>query len=225
MLFVVSGVGIIPLAGWLGRATEQISARTGAGFGGFLNATFGNAAELIIALMALSKGLTTVVKASLTGSIIGNLLLVLGASAFAGGLRFSHQRFNKTAARVSATAMSRRHLDRAADQRRRRKQLARRRPTSLGLRHHGVVAATVFTLVVLSAAAVALRLLTRVSHAPVRNAHGVPTSVGVSWESIRSGRQLATDELLTRSKPGSPISVAFTGDGPLVYQPRIDEFA
>jgi hypothetical protein len=106
LLFVLSGVGIIPLAGWLGRATEQISARTGAGFGGFLNATFGNAAELIIALMALSKGLTTVVKASLTGSIIGNLLLVLGASAFAGGLRFSHQRFNKTAARVSATAMS-----------------------------------------------------------------------------------------------------------------------
>jgi len=90
----------------LGRATEQIAAHTGAGIGGFLNATFGNAAELIIALMALSKGLTTVVKASLTGSIIGNLLLVLGASAFAGGLRFSHQRFNKTAARVSATAMS-----------------------------------------------------------------------------------------------------------------------
>ena len=106
LLFVVSGVGIIPLAGWLGRATEQIAAHTGAGIGGFLNATFGNAAELIIALMALSKGLTTVVKASLTGSIIGNLLLVLGASAFAGGLRFSHQRFNKTAARVSATAMS-----------------------------------------------------------------------------------------------------------------------
>lgn len=106
LLFVVAGAGIIPLAGWLGRATEQIAAHTGAGIGGFLNATFGNAAELIIALMALSKGLTTVVKASLTGSIIGNLLLVLGASAFAGGLRFSHQRFNKIAARVSATAMS-----------------------------------------------------------------------------------------------------------------------
>jgi hypothetical protein len=83
LLFIAAGVGIIPLAGWLGRATEQLSARTGAGIGGFLNATFGNAAELIIALMALSKGLTTVVKASLTGSIIGNLLLVLGASAFA----------------------------------------------------------------------------------------------------------------------------------------------
>jgi Ca2+:H+ antiporter len=106
LLFVAAGIGIIPLAGWLGRATEQLAAHAGAGVGGFLNATFGNAAELIIALMALSKGLTTVVKASLTGSIIGNLLLVLGASAFAGGLRFSHQRFNKTAARVSATAMS-----------------------------------------------------------------------------------------------------------------------
>lgn len=106
LLFVTAGVGIIPLAGWLGRATEQLSARAGAGIGGFLNATFGNAAELIIALMALSKGLTTIVKASLTGSIIGNLLLVLGASALAGGMRFPHQRFNRTAARVSATAMS-----------------------------------------------------------------------------------------------------------------------
>ena len=105
-LFVAAGIGIIPLAGWLGRATEQLSARAGAGVGGFLNATFGNAAELIIALVALSKGLTTVVKASLTGSIIGNLLLVLGASALAGGVRFPQQRFNKTAARVSATAMS-----------------------------------------------------------------------------------------------------------------------
>ena len=106
LLFVAAGIGIIPLAGWLGRATEQLSARAGAGIGGFLNATFGNAAELIIALMALSKGLTTVVKASLTGSIIGNLLLVLGASAFAGGVRFPRQRFNETAARASATAMS-----------------------------------------------------------------------------------------------------------------------
>lgn len=106
LLFVAAGLGIIPLAGWLGRATEQLSLRTGVGVGAFLNATFGNAAELIIALMALSKGLTTVVKASLTGSIIGNLLLVLGASAFAGGLRFPTQKFNQTAARVSATAMS-----------------------------------------------------------------------------------------------------------------------
>jgi hypothetical protein len=85
---------------------------------------------------------------------------------------------------------------------------------ALGLVATGAGLAAVFlvsTLVVLSAAAVALRLLTRVSHAPVRNAHGVPTSVGVSWESIRSGRQLATDELLTRSKPGSPDLGGFYG--------------
>jgi Ca2+:H+ antiporter len=105
LLFIAAGIGIIPLAGWLGRATEQLAARAGAGVGGFLNATFGNAAELIIATMALSKGLTTVVKASLTGSIIGNLLLVLGASALAGGARFKHQRFNQTAARASSTAL------------------------------------------------------------------------------------------------------------------------
>ena len=105
LLFIAAGVGIIPLAGWLGRATEQLAERAGAGVGGFLNATFGNAAELIIATMALSKGLTTVVKASLTGSIIGNLLLVLGASALAGGAKFPHQRFNQTAARASSTAL------------------------------------------------------------------------------------------------------------------------
>ncbi len=105
LLFIAAGIGIIPLAGWLGRATEQLAERAGAGVGGFLNATFGNAAELIIATMALSKGLTTVVKASLTGSIIGNLLLVLGASALAGGAKFPHQRFNQTAARASSTAL------------------------------------------------------------------------------------------------------------------------
>jgi Ca2+:H+ antiporter len=105
VLFAISALGIIPLAGWMGRATEALASRAGAGVGGLLNATFGNAAELIIALMALSKGLTGVVKASLTGSIIGNMLLVLGASALAGGIRFSQQRFNKTAARVSSTSL------------------------------------------------------------------------------------------------------------------------
>jgi Ca2+:H+ antiporter len=89
----------------MGRATEQLAARSGAGIGGFLNATFGNAAELIIALVALSKGLTGVVKASVTGSIIGNLLLVLGASVLAGGLRYPKQTFNQTAARISATSL------------------------------------------------------------------------------------------------------------------------
>ncbi len=106
VLFVVAGLGIIPLAGWMGRATEHLGAHTGAGVGGLLNATFGNAAELIIALMALSKGLVTVVKASLTGSILGNLLLVLGGSFLAGGLRYPRQTFNKAGARISATSLS-----------------------------------------------------------------------------------------------------------------------
>ena len=74
-VFICSCLGTIPLAGWLGRATEELAEHLGHGVGGLLNATFGNAAELIIALTALSKGLTGVVKASITGSIIGNVLL------------------------------------------------------------------------------------------------------------------------------------------------------
>ena len=105
LLFIVAAIAIVPLAGWMGRATEQLAARVGSGIGGFLNATFGNAAELIIGLVALSKGLTGVVKASIAGSIIGNLLLVLGASLLAGGLRHPKQTFNQTAARVSATSL------------------------------------------------------------------------------------------------------------------------
>ena len=105
LLFIIAGVAIVPLAGWMGRATEQLAARSGEGIGGFLNATFGNAAELIIALMALSKGLTGVVKASIAGSIIGNLLLVLGASILAGGIRYPRQTFNQTAARSSSTSL------------------------------------------------------------------------------------------------------------------------
>ncbi len=105
LLFIVAGIAIVPLAGWMGRATEQLAARSGSGIGGFLNATFGNAAELIIGLVALSKGLTGVVKASIAGSIIGNLLLVLGASLLAGGLRYPKQTFNQTGARVSATSL------------------------------------------------------------------------------------------------------------------------
>ena len=102
-LFICSCLAVVPLAGWMGRATEELAEHLGQGIGGLLNATFGNAAELIIALMALSKGLTGVVKASITGSIIGNILLVMGASILGGGLKFSEQRFNKTAARASAT--------------------------------------------------------------------------------------------------------------------------
>src|SRR4051794_27495303 len=90
----------------MGEATERLAERLGPGVGGLLNATFGNAAELIIALFALFKGLDDVVKASMTGSIIGNLLLVLGASLLAGGLKFSVQRFNKTAAGVGGTLMA-----------------------------------------------------------------------------------------------------------------------
>lgn len=104
-LFIVSALAIIPLAGWMGAATEQLSHRLGEGVGGLLNASFGNAAELIIALIALRAGLIDVVKASITGSIIGNLLLVLGLSIFSGGLRHKQQRFNKTAARASCTAL------------------------------------------------------------------------------------------------------------------------
>jgi len=105
-VFICSGLGIIPLAGWIGHATESLAARVGAGVGGLLNATFGNAAELIIAMMALSKGLTGVVKASITGSIIGNVLLVLGLSILLGGTKYRQQRFNKTAARTSAISLS-----------------------------------------------------------------------------------------------------------------------
>src|ERR1700756_1836405 len=105
-LFVCSCLAVVPLAGWMGRATEELAERLGHGVGGLLNATFGNAAELIIALMALSKGLTGVVKASITGSIIGNVLLVMGVSILAGGIKFREQRFNKTAARTSTTTLT-----------------------------------------------------------------------------------------------------------------------
>ena len=103
--FVAAALAIIPLAGLMGEATERLAERLGPGIGGLLNATFGNAAELIIALFALFRGYDEVVKASITGSIIGNLLLVLGASLFAGGVKYRVQRFNKTAAGVGGTLM------------------------------------------------------------------------------------------------------------------------
>jgi Ca2+:H+ antiporter len=106
VIFLAACVAIVPLAGWLGQATEQLAEHTGEGVGAFLNATFGNAAELIIAIMALRHGLDSVVKASLTGSIIGNILLVLGASALAGGLKHKRQQFNVTGARARATLLT-----------------------------------------------------------------------------------------------------------------------
>ncbi|MBK7367111.1 MAG: calcium/proton exchanger [Candidatus Eisenbacteria bacterium] len=104
-IFVCSALAIIPLAGLMGEATEQLAARLGAGIGGLLNATFGNAAELIIALVALQKGYHDVVKASLTGSIIGNTLLVLGVSMVAGGFKRERQTFDKSAAAASSTLL------------------------------------------------------------------------------------------------------------------------
>jgi Ca2+:H+ antiporter len=105
-VFVASALAIIPLAGLMGGATEQLASRLGAGVGGLLNATFGNAAELIIALVALQRGLYDVVKASLTGSIIGNILLVLGVSMLAGGLRREEQKFDRAAASASSTLLA-----------------------------------------------------------------------------------------------------------------------
>lgn len=105
-LFIVACLAIIPLAGWMGRATEHLAEHLGQGIGGLLNATFGNAAELIIALFALSRGLEGVVKASITGSIIGNILLVLGLSFLSGGIKYREQKFNRTAASISATALT-----------------------------------------------------------------------------------------------------------------------
>ncbi|HEY7182217.1 MAG TPA: calcium/proton exchanger [Blastocatellia bacterium] len=105
-IFAASGLAIVPLAGWMGRATEHLAEKLGEGLGGLLNATFGNAAELIIALMALRKGLFDVVKASITGSIIGNVLLVLGLSVLLGGLKYPRQVFNKTAAMLGSTMLA-----------------------------------------------------------------------------------------------------------------------
>jgi Ca2+:H+ antiporter len=106
LVFVASCLGIVPLAGWLGQATEQLAGRLGEGVGGLLNATFGNAAELIIALAALRAGLHDVVKASIAGSIVGNILLVLGAAMLAGGLRHREQQFNPAGARSQATMLT-----------------------------------------------------------------------------------------------------------------------
>src|SRR5438128_12578979 len=92
-VFAAAAVGIVPLAALMGRSTEALAVRLGPHLGGLLNATFGNAAEFILALVALRRGLLTVVKASLVGSIIGNALLTLGVSLLVGGLLFRLQRF------------------------------------------------------------------------------------------------------------------------------------
>lgn len=105
-VFLTAGLGIIPLAAWMGVATEEIAGVAGPSLGGLLNATFGNATELIIALVALNAGLVDVVKASLTGSIISNLLLVMGFAMLLGGLRYKEQEFQSVVARVNASSMN-----------------------------------------------------------------------------------------------------------------------
>ena len=106
VLFFLSILGIVPLAHLLGQATEALSTHTGPRIGGFLNATLGNAAELIITIIALRAGLTGLVKASITGSIIGNVLLVMGAAILAGGFRHGTQRFQRTQTGMAATQLA-----------------------------------------------------------------------------------------------------------------------
>lgn len=105
LVFAAALLALLPLSASIGRATETLAERLGGGIGGLLNATFGNAAELIIGIFALREGLIDLVKASLTGSIIGNILLVFGLSAFVGGLNRPVQRFNRTAAGLGTTML------------------------------------------------------------------------------------------------------------------------
>ncbi len=106
LIFILACIGLIPLAGQMGDATEILAARTGPRVGGLLNATLGNAAELIITLVAIREGYLELAKASITGSIIGNLLLVLGVSLLAGGIRNGTQRFSSDTASRYATLLA-----------------------------------------------------------------------------------------------------------------------
>ena len=105
-VFITSALGIIPLAIWLSTATEEVAIVTGPSIGGLLNAVFGNATELIIAIVALKAGLIDIVKASITGTIISNLLLVMGFSMLLGGIRYKEQEFKPIIARVNGSTMT-----------------------------------------------------------------------------------------------------------------------
>ena len=105
-VFITSGLAIIPLAIWLSTATEEVAVVSGPSIGALLNAVFGNATELIIALVALKAGLIDIVKASITGTIISNLLLVMGLSMLLGGLRYKEQEFQPIVARVNGSSMT-----------------------------------------------------------------------------------------------------------------------
>jgi Ca2+:H+ antiporter len=106
VVFITAALAIVPLAAFMGEATEEIAVVVGPNLGGLLNATFGNATELILAIVALKEGLVGVVKATITGSIIGNLLLVMGFAMLLGGLRYKEQEFQPTAARLNASLMN-----------------------------------------------------------------------------------------------------------------------
>ena len=106
VVFITAALGIVPLASYMGTATEEIAVVAGPNIGGLLNATFGNATELILAFIALQAGLVGVVKATITGSIVSNLLLVMGFSMLLGGLKFKEQTFQPTVARLNASSMN-----------------------------------------------------------------------------------------------------------------------
>jgi len=105
LVFIAAALGVIPCAALMGEATEELAARSGPGIGGLLNVTFGNAPELIIAFFALKEGLHEVVKASIVGSVIGNILLVLGAAMLVGGWKREKQTFNHTAANAQSAML------------------------------------------------------------------------------------------------------------------------
>jgi Ca2+:H+ antiporter len=105
-VFVTSALAIIPIAIWLSTATEEVALVTGPSVGGLLNAVFGNATEVIISLVALNAGLIDIVKASITGTIISNLLLAMGLSMFCGGLKYKEQEFKPIVARVNGSSMT-----------------------------------------------------------------------------------------------------------------------
>lgn len=105
VMFLLSCAAIIPLAALMGEGTEEISFYSGPKIGGFLNGTFGNATELIISIFALKDGLFEVVKSSISGAVIGNILLVIGASMVAGGFKFSSQKFNRKVTEVTSSML------------------------------------------------------------------------------------------------------------------------
>ncbi|MGB3715278.1 MAG: calcium/proton exchanger [Candidatus Promineifilaceae bacterium] len=104
-IFLFAAIGVVPMASFMGRATEELAIYTGPKLGGLLNATLGNAAELIIAIVAIREGLLTLVLASITGSILGNILLILGLSFLVGGKKHGAQRFDRTQAGVNSTML------------------------------------------------------------------------------------------------------------------------